>query len=287
MPALATEAPPVAFVFITHHLAREILREYEKIEASVAGLGTAWFLYQGETSRPSQKLQISNLEIVRQSDLQALNYRMPFDSILPGSSHFPLLEFYRKHREYRDYWLIEYDVRFSGDWRTFFAEFASVRADFLAAHFRRYHEEPEWPFWALTHPVRSIALEDRMRCFHPICRLSNAALACISAAHQDGWCGHDELLPTTLLHVNGFSFADFGGEGEFVPPGMQNKYYTSTPPNPQGLLESGTYRFRPLHLRMGREKDKLYHPVKPQFITMRSNIRSLIKRILGKKGAAK
>lgn len=285
MPPVSTEKTAVAFIFIAHHFTRGIIQEYKKISAQVAGLGTAWFLYQGETGSWPRKLKLENRESVGREDILALGYRMPFDKIIPGSTHFPMLDFYQKHPNYRDYWLIEYDVRFSGTWRTFFVDFAQIRADFLAAHFRWYQQEPDWPFWDLTHPSNSIPLQDRLRCFHPICRFSNPALAFLCKSHQDGWCGHSEVLPSSLLHKSGYSLADFGGEGEFVLPGMHNKYYAPIPPNRKGLLESGTYRYRPPHLFTGFEKDKLYHPIKPWGITIKTRIRSRMVGIIGKKAS--
>jgi hypothetical protein len=270
-----------AFVFITHFWNLATLREFKKIERSVEGLGTAWFVFQGEREHLPKRPPIANLHTISREELLALDFPMPSAWILPGSSHFPLLHFYRTHPDYSAYWLIEYDVRYSGSWRSFFGDLEKIRADFMAAHICRYADEPDWPSWKLTHPTKSIAIEKRLRCFHPICRISKPALECIYRAHQEGWCGHDEVILPTLLQHNGFSLADFGGEGEFVLPGMQNKYYTASLPNREGRLESGTFRYRPLYDRPGQAKDKLYHPVKPQKIKWTNRVRKFLNSLFG------
>lgn len=65
---------------------------------------------------------LQGLEVFPFTDsiLHDLGYTPIEDSLLPGSNHFPLLKFYREHPGYDYYWLIEDDVRFSGEWNLFF-----------------------------------------------------------------------------------------------------------------------------------------------------------------------
>jgi len=76
----------------------------------------------------------------------------------------------------------------------------------------------------------------------------------------------------TLLHHNGFAIADMGGKGRFRPSDLRENFYTESEANSIGLPDSGTMRYRPPFLRVGREKNKLYHPVKPLSSTMRETI---------------
>jgi hypothetical protein len=55
---------------------------------------------------------------------------------------------------------------------------------------------------------------------------------------------------------------DFGGNGAFVLPGAEDRFYTSGTPTKTGLLYDETMRFRPILKKIGSEKNKLYHPVK-------------------------
>ncbi len=206
---------------------------------------------------------------------------MPFGRILPGASDFPLLWFYQAHPDHEYYWLIEYDVRFSGSWASFFNNFSTMQMDYIAAHIVRHAQEPNWPAWELTHPSKTIPLENRLRCFHPLSRFSNSALAFLCASHKDGWCGHDEVLSPTLLHASGFSIADLAGDGEFGIPGFKNRYFSSASPNPEGTLLEGTYRYRPARAWYGWEKNKLYHPVKPFYMKVKEDLLAILTKALG------
>jgi hypothetical protein len=272
-----------AFVFVAHILNRAIYREYEKIARAVQGLGTPWLVFQGEADQLPRRQQFGNLFVISRRDLKEMGYPMFAKKIYPGSNHFPFLNFYSSHPDYNDFWMIEYDVRFTGDWRDFFIGCAALRADFLSTHICRYQEESGWYHWNhLSHPNKSIPLESRLRCFHPVMRISNAAMGSLCADHRDGWYGHSEVLIPTLLQDKGFSLADFGGEGAFVSPGMQNKFYTSSLPNRKGSLESGTFRFRPSYARPGKERNKLYHPVKPLPMVFKEKTRTYLNLIVGK-----
>ena len=112
----------------------------------------------------------------------------------------------------------------------------------------------------------------RFNCFNPIFRLSNAALSFLHQSLLDGWCGHNEVLFPTLLHHNGFAIADMGGKGRFRPSDLKENFYTESEPNRIGLLDTETMRYRPPFLRVGREKNKLYHQVKPLWSAMRETI---------------
>jgi hypothetical protein len=270
------DARPVAFIFQTHLISNAIISEYRKIVKGCQGMGVAWLLYQGNelhTFLESPDLRLCRCTL---EDIKDLGYPFKGSSLLPGHTHYPLAHFYRKYPGYDYYWLIEHDVRFSGKWQVLFNAFANIHADLVAAHFVTYSEEPEWPLWELSHPCYSIPLGQRQRCFHPIYRISNAALAFICAAHQDGWDGHSEVVFATLLSRSNFSFVDFGGKGTYVLPGMENKFYTASPPNPAGLLNKGTLRWRPVHSWIGLRRNKIYHPVKRMKINIATSIKSIL-----------
>ncbi|MEM9684235.1 MAG: DUF3405 domain-containing protein, partial [Pseudomonadota bacterium] len=52
-------------------------------------------------------------------------------NIQPGDVELPVLHFFHRFPDYDFYWVIEYDVRFSGSWRAFFEAHASNPADLL------------------------------------------------------------------------------------------------------------------------------------------------------------
>jgi hypothetical protein len=234
---------------------------------------------------------LPGLYLFSNESLSKLNYRMIGPSVVPGHVGFPALQFFRDNPDFDYYWVIEYDVRFSGNWHFFFEFFRDAKQDFLACHLRDHADEPDWPWWSLHHPRKSIPLSQRLRCFNPIYRASNASLSFLDESLGDGWCGHNEVIWPTLLHHNGFTIMDIGGKGRFTPSGMEESFYTESESTNNGALDSGTMRYRPSFWRVGREKNKLYHPVKPLSFVIREKINSqkcrrwlpgrLAKRILG------
>jgi hypothetical protein len=251
-----------AFILLTHVNSPIVWRELKKIEAACKGLGDAWLLVQGsqESARYYEKAQ--RMEVCSLEDAMSLGFPAKGPYIVPGHAHFSIVRFSQNHPGYRRYWMIEYDCRFSGSWRVLFNAYQKSNADFCASHICTYQEEPEWSLWDLSHPKKEIPPEQRLRCFHPVYRISKPALEFIENAHKDGWMGHSEVLIPTLLHLNGYKLLDFGGDGQFVLPGMQNKFYIAQPANPKGHLRTGTLRWRPEHDSMGNLKNKIYHPVK-------------------------
>jgi hypothetical protein len=173
------------------------------------------------------------------------------EKLVPGNAHFPLLQFYREFPGYHYYWLIEHDVRFSGDWRLFFYELRECDADFLTCHVRNYENAPNWDWWQLDHPEHNIKRPDMLASFNPIYRISNRSLSFLHQKLIEGWKGHNEVLFPTLLCRHGFKILDMGGQGIYTPQHWKDKFYTAE-----------TLKYRPVFKRPGNMKNLLYHPVK-------------------------
>ena len=178
--------------------------------------------------------------------------------------HFSILEFFLSHPEYEYYWVIEYDVRYTGTWDTLLGAFRPFDHDLVTSHIRRFDQEPQWLWWdTLHHPSTRIARENYVRSFNVIYRISKRALAFMHDAQLSGWQGHPEVSFPTLLCRAGFTLLDFGGSGEFTLPAFKNKYYTSRGSRSGTLSVFGTMRYRPSRVKAGMRKNMLYHPVKP------------------------
>ncbi|WP_440134874.1 hypothetical protein [Chitinophaga sancti] len=203
-----------------------------------------------------------NSHIFTDDILYNLGYVPLFNKLLPGSNHFPLLDFYKKYSSYDYYWIIEDDVRFTGDWLFFFQYFSKLEEyDLVTSHVRFFEEEPYWYWWdTLKHSRYFIPFESRIRSFNPIYRVSRKALELLSDVLDMKWIGHHEVLLPTIISLGNLKLLDFGGNGRFVLPGSENKFYTSE--NEIGALKKGTMRFRPVRRNAGPLKNKLYHPVK-------------------------
>jgi hypothetical protein len=197
-------------------------------------------------------------------------------TLTPGNAHFPIIDFRRLHDEYSHYWVIEYDVRFTGQWVNFFEAWQDSDVDFLSAGLARYTNAKGWVWWdTLHHASEYIPKAQRIRSFNPIYRISKEAVDCIDRAHQNGWTGHFEVVLPTLLHHHGFRIEDFGGDGDFVPDDRTNKFYTSNGLNKIGP-DQGTHRYQPRFWRTGNQENKIYHPVKPLSWFVKKKIRYIM-----------
>jgi hypothetical protein len=254
-----------AVLILCQNPGKEVLEEYHKIAEAVRGFAVPYLLLHSQGSSSMKSVNGAHCYPFTNQSLTNLPFPMFQNSVVPGSTHFPLLQFYRDNPEYHFYWIIEYDVKFSGDWRVFFQAFDGSHAAFLTSHIRPYAEEPQWCWWKLSHPKKRIALADRLRSFNPIYRISREAVSRLYEAHTDGWLGHFEVLMPTLLFHGGFPLEDFGGSGRFVAAENRERFYRDSPSNKDGYLHQGTMRFCPTFKEVGAETEKLYHPVKRDF----------------------
>lgn len=248
-------------LFLTHSLEPQILKSFQVISQAFKSFGDTAILYH--SNKPFKPIdELNNYKIHAFSDetLFQSGYNLLTNKIVPGSGHVPVLDFYKKYPGYSYYWLVENDVRFSGSWSDFFARFSQYPHDLITTHIRLHREEPFWAWWGLDSPD-VIPLENRLRSFNTIYRLSAEAAAFLSVYLLNGCKGHYEMLLPTLMYNKGFSVMDFGGNGQFVPKELINKYYISTDKKNKNL-NSGTMRHRPPFLVYGFRKNKLYHPVK-------------------------
>lgn len=253
-----------AFLLLCNHTTDTVIETYKEIYEASKKCGDAFILYHLKGEKLPDKIKKLKHFTFTDSILTQLNYLPIGFSLIPGNNHFPLLQFYLDtHPIYDYYWCIEEDVRFNGDWKYFFDFFSSITKDFISCHIRTFSEEPQWHWWStLAHPNTFIPFEERIRSFNPIYRISKAALGFIHQALLEHWCGHHEVLLPTLLNQTGFEIMDFGGEGKFVLPGFENKFYINNTVNKYGNLLDGSMRWRPVFKFLGSEENKLYHPVK-------------------------
>ena len=251
------------FLVLTNKINKPLLKHFNNVQQSAKEFGDAYILLHRneETAFPSF-LNKADIFTFSDSILKSLGYYPLYETLVPGSNHFPLLDFYKKNPYYDHYWLLEDDVRFSGSWNYLFSTFAAFyEYDFLASYIRKYHEEPNWYWWSsLYHNEIFIPFEERYKSFNPIYRLSNSALAHLCSMLGNKWIGHHEVLIATLLYRSNFKLLDFGGEGRFVLNGFENKFYIAH--DCKTLSAESTLRFRPVRYQEGSNPNKIYHPVK-------------------------
>ena len=71
------------------------------------------------------------------------------------------------------------------------------------------------------------------------------------------------LMPTALYH-SGFKILDFGGKGEFVLPGYEERFYCIPSEKEETAIAGGTMRHLPefADIASYHLDNKLFHPVK-------------------------
>lgn len=185
-----------------------------------------------------------------------------FPDKIPGNEDGLLLSAMDRLPGYDRYWYVEYDIAFSGDWRTLFSAMEVSDADLLAVNMIRHDKIPYWPLWKSIeipegHELLPVSW---VRAHFAIARLSRRVHEVLVPIYKQGWSGHAESLFATLAEQHGLRIEDVGGDGEFVRQGNTNRFYRSTPTSDS--LGPGTLVFRPTMEETGEEPDMLWHPVK-------------------------
>lgn len=273
-----------AILFCAHTYRKAAFLEFKRIFRAAESMGPCLVLWDRSGS-PRHQHKVSRFPR-HEFDLQSLSsLKLPLlceSNITPGCVHFPLIQYAHAH-PFEYYWLIEHDVRFTGNWSLLFDYFESADDDLIGTHIERHTTlSSQWYWWSsLTHPTKKIPDTQKLRCFMPIYRISLRALLYIERMHKQGWVGHMELLIPTLLAQGGFKLRDFGGVGEFVGPADRNRFYLDYGWD-QETMQKGTMRWQPPHYFVWyKPNNKLYHPVK---LTLPYKKKKAIKRIIRSSG---
>lgn len=270
--------PRTAILVLGHVINKDVMGLFNKIKAECSKHYDVVFLCDNSAGVFNGLQEVPDFHPFTTKGLQSLNY--PGKSVIvyqdsarannphhkdfnfiPGSTDLPILLWYKNNPNYDYYWIVEYDVRYSGSWRHFFSTFAGNDSDLLGTTLTRHEHIPGWYHWPsidlLDLPVSKDAY---IRGFFPVYRLSSRALTQLDQDYRRGVKGHYECLVPTVLYHAGMTIEDIGGDGEFVRSGNINRCYRNSPT--KNSLAPGTFVFRPVMARAGREPDTLWHPVK-------------------------
>jgi hypothetical protein len=262
-------------LYTAHYLTEELLAQYALMRQSCAGRYDVVLLYDNfhdDFAEVEHDLDV-DVHLVEPRAIAGLLYpswpgrkHLEFTSpsgLRPGNWDFAILEYFRAHPIHPYYWRVEYDVRFTGDWRHFFDTCSASQADLLGTTLLRRTDSPPWYWWSsLGRPDGPLDEASTLRGFFPIARLSNRACALLDAQYSAGWYGHAECaMPTVIAHA-GLTVEDIGGRGEFVPAGHEERFYRNTPADE--CLRPGTFVYRPAMPQPGARPNTLWHPVKDE-----------------------
>ena len=280
---------PAALLFQTHFFDRGAARAFARLRAAApAHYHPCVLIHLPPGAALPRRLAGVPHHVVRTPELQVPAYPTKcggagWDLWNGGHTDLIALHFIRAHPKFGRYWLVEYDVRFSGDWRRFLGAFEDEPADFVAPLIRRREDQPDWMWWP-TLRIPAEAPDGPTLCaFLPIWRASRAAVLAVDAAWRAGWGGHSEAVWPTAVARAGLSLLDPGGDGAFTPPALRGRFYSSTMADLH--LAPGTLVWKPPLLRPGTRPDMLWHPVKPFW--PRAELRNAVRELRVDLGAAR
>ena len=289
--------PTTALLFQTHFFNRGAARLFDKLRRQCPpGFECIVLMHAAPGTPKPRRLAAVPHHFVTTPEVRALPYPRkngepqwtgkPWHFWAGGHCDLVPLHFYNAHPHYDRYWVVEYDVRFTGNWRTFLDAFEGSDSDFLSTSIRRRRDNPDWSIWvSLEGPTPEAGIErHHVAAFTPIFRASQAAMARMDAAYRAGWGGHIEGAWATVLDFHGLSLEDIGGDGEFVRPGNRHRFYTAAKPNARcEQLAPGTVMSKPALFRPGSTPNRLYHPVKTVDVWMETEIFSALRAWQGAK----
>lgn len=215
-----------------------------------------WLLYDRKSWNAISKEDIKkfNLRVFefRSSSFMDKGYHpWKLESPFEGSTHFPLIEFLLKHKEYDNAWLVEDDIRFSGNWSVFFNSFRDRAEDLVTSHVMAYKDfHGKWGCEVDFHTTTlSIPFQKRVKAFNTIFRLTQKAASYLDKVTKEGNWGHFEITMPTFLKNAAYSILDLD-DLEFCIGKDQ-------------LDANGTNRW-PTSFKLNELSipNKIYHPVK-------------------------
>ncbi len=263
--------PRTLIVHYTHAIHPSTPRELARLHAELDG--TYDIAVTGCCEHPTtlDALRHPQRRIVcsTRDDLRALPYpgrqQTAKWKTLRGNNDLALLHAFRHYPDYDHYWVIEYDVRYTGNWRHLFDLLSHSPADLLCTRIYRQSPQNPWPHWQSfstgQDPPQTIGL---ISAFLPIHRASAGLLRLIDEVCRRGWTGHPEVLwPTAAAH-HGLHLEEIGGAGPFTPPHRRRHYYRSI--DCPTLQSSHTFTATPslpdTADLAAHGPDTLWHPIK-------------------------
>lgn len=194
-------------LFRTHFIDNEVIKQYRLLKESCGDQYDVILLYDNSFKevKNTGDCEVHEFNI---DDIRNMGFPLWEGRHVWFHMDYAVLHFFRTNRNYRNYWVIEYDVRFEGNWKDFFCFFSDNSSDLLATYLRRYQEDPLWRWWN-EHNLDS-PKEEWLAIFCPLLRISNKALHVLQECHEAGLGGYAEMVIPTVLQKSGLLVNDIG-----------------------------------------------------------------------------
>ncbi|MFC1456546.1 hypothetical protein ACETIH_07410 [Microvirga arabica] len=284
---MARETVPTVVLLQTHFFDRALLRQFRKLRKTCPSHFDIVVLIHVPPDTPKPALldtvphHLVTTPAIREPAYTGKSTGANWSLWAGGHFDLPMLHFARSYPGYKRYWVVEYDVRFSGPWATLFGAFEDNSADFLTTSLRRATTDSDWCYWdtlrqpdSVEHPLKS---EEKIVGFMPIYRASRAAVEAVDHGYRLGWAGHSEALWPTIINRAGLLIEDLGGYGMFVSDANRGRFYSNSPNT--WNLSPGTFVFKPARYTAGFRRNMLWHPIKPLANTFREHMSSIRRRL--------
>ncbi len=265
--------PNISVALVTHVWTPDIQRVFERLQAEAPPDHDIRFLLSADAELPDPPVPSGELVRVCREDL----FRLPYprkchegDWVIAGNLDLVFLEFRRRLPEYNQYWFIEYDVHYEGNWRRLFEHFRASNAALLGAIQEYIAKVPHKLDLGYPHlsvpPGMAWKQADQVKGFYPLCRLDAALLDALDADYRAGLGGHYEIILPSVALRHGLGIEDFGGAGSFVRAENVNRFYFA---NAASYSHSpGNFVFRPGISKVLARENTLWHPVKPDGVPL-------------------
>ena len=268
----------IAILFLTHKWNNSIEARYARIRRQTEGFADCYTIAQSDCEVASSAEQNEVMSFDRFQLPQILGYEfLHQNDVVPGCTHYPLVSFFRENK-YDHYWLIEYDVEFSGDWKAILSLPLTLEFDFAASHFAVLSNSSKWywlngfyaPVCVLNKKIIGVHRLYRkylfrrkylVKSFNPIFCISYHALELLDHYQKLGWRGHQEVLLPTVMKINKMRTIDLVEKGcalgSQIEPGVPGTELSTNRHRPEISRKEFVERFR---------KNTIYHPIKDDFM---------------------
>jgi|GEM_PF-1877492 len=224
------------------YIDEDVISEFENLKRS-CGKRFDIFLSYDNSRKDLKVMQGIDYHIYDLEKIKRLGYRFyPTDeNILWYNSDYSVLDFFRE-KDYSFYWVIDYDVRFSGDWNIFFNHFSKSDSDLVAINIKKIEDNSNYVF--RDNIILTVQDYEKFSSFLCIYRLSRSALEFLDTKYREGCSGYCEVIIPTLLNIGKYK--------------MENI--------PQNYATGETVKFRPMMEKVGALKNKIYHPIRSKHV---------------------
>lgn len=249
-----------AIFYLTHIYNEAIDRQLWKLHDEVEDMADIFVAYQKDKYSLHVPLKFATAPFGL-DDINELGYRTWGNALLDGNMHLVWLDLFHRFPSYDYYWFLEYDVRFNGNWKSFFSVFEESGCDFVSSHIETRRDNPAWFGWNCMRLV-NLKIQDSLllKSFDPICRLSSRALSLLDERCTLGDIGNLEILLPTLFQYYKLTTCDIGNMNDHTD-GIFNSFYKKYVDR-EGR-ETCTHRFRPLFTENEMTiPNMIYHPIK-------------------------